>query len=130
MTKRKRPSFAARTRNIYRHQAVRAGTPLQYTLADLRAVVAQALATGSCPYCAGPLTMANFSVDHPNPISRDGEFSIGNTLVCDLRCNKIKGNLNSREYLCLSAFLAQFPPEVGKDVLARLYAGARFMRRR
>ena len=27
------------------------------------------------------------------------------------------------------AFLAQFPPEVGKDVLARLYAGGRFMRR-
>jgi hypothetical protein len=77
-----------------------------------------------------PLTAANFSIDHHNPISRGGDFSIGNILVCDLRCNNIKGNLNSHEFLRIAGVLAQFPPDVGKDVLARLYAGGRFMRRR
>jgi HNH endonuclease len=86
----------------------------------LRAVVTEALAAGTYPYCGWALNEANFSVDHHNPISRDGDFTIGNILVCHLRCNKIKGNLTSHEFL----HLAQFPPEVGKDVLARLYAGA------
>jgi hypothetical protein len=95
----------------------------------MRAIVAPALSAGICPYYAGPLTVANFSVDHHNPISRDGDFSIGNILVCHLRYNKIKGNLTSHEFLHLTAFLAHFPPEVGKVVLARLYAGGQFMRR-
>ena len=86
--------FDSRTRYIYRHQTERAGSPLLYTLAEMRAVVAQALSAGTCPYCAGPLTVANFSVDHSNPISRDGDFSISDILVCDLRCDKIKGKLN------------------------------------
>jgi hypothetical protein len=127
---KKKPSFASRTRNIYRHQTERAGSPLPYTLAEMRAVVAHALSVGTCPYCAGPLTVANFSIDHHNPISRDGDFSIGNIVVCDLRCNKIKGNLNDHEFLQFIGFLAKFPPEVGKDVLARLYAGGCFRRRR
>jgi len=127
---RRSGSFASRTRNIYRHQKERAGEPLPYTLAELRAVVTEALATGTCPYCGWALTEANFSVAPHNPISRDGDFSIGNILVCHLRCNKIKGNLTSHEFRHLAAFLAQFPPEVGKDVFARLYAGGRFMRRR
>jgi hypothetical protein len=95
----------------------------------LRAVVAQALSAATSPYCGGPLTVANFSIDHHNPISRGGDFSIGNTLVCHLRCNKIKGNLTSHEFQHLTPFLAHFPPEVSKDVLARLYAGGRFCRR-
>jgi 5-methylcytosine-specific restriction endonuclease McrA len=126
---KRRGSFASRTRNIYRHQTARAGEPLPYTLAELRAVVTEALAAGTCPYCGWALTETNFSVDHHNPISRDGDFSIANILVCHLRCNKIKGNLTSHEFLHLTAFLAHFPPEVGKDVLARLYAGGRVMRR-
>jgi 5-methylcytosine-specific restriction endonuclease McrA len=112
------------------NQTERAGSPLPYTLAEMRAVVAQALSAGTCPYCAGPLTVANFSIDHHNPISRDGDFSIGNIVVCDLRCNKIKGKLTDCEFQRFTAFLAQFPPEVGKDVLVRLYAGGRFLRRR
>jgi 5-methylcytosine-specific restriction endonuclease McrA len=131
MTKtKKKPSFASRTRNIYRHQTERAGSPLPFTLAEMRAVVAQALSVGTCTYCAGPLTVANFSIDHHNPISRGGDFSFGNIVVCDPRCNKIKGNLNDHEFLHLMAFLAHFPLEVGKDVRARLYAGGRVMRRR
>jgi AAA domain/HNH endonuclease len=103
MTKTKRRgSFASRTRNIYRHQTERAGEPLRYTLAELRAVVTEALAAGTCPYCGWALNDFNFSVDHHNPISRDGDFSIGNILVCHLRCNKIKGNLTSHEF-CTSA---------------------------
>jgi hypothetical protein len=73
-------SFASRTRNIYRHQTEGAGAPLPYTLADLRAVVTEALAAGTCPYCGWGLNEANFSVDYHNPISRDGDFSIGNIL--------------------------------------------------
>jgi 5-methylcytosine-specific restriction endonuclease McrA len=96
----------------------------------MRAVVTEALAAGTCHYCGWALTETNFSVDHHHPISRDGAFSIANILVCHLRCNKIKGNLTSHEFLHFAAFLAQFPPEVAKDVLARLYAGGRFMRRR
>jgi hypothetical protein len=47
----------------------------------LRAVVTEALAAVTCPYCGWTLTEANFSFDHHNPISRGGDFSIGNTLV-------------------------------------------------
>ena len=63
---------------------------------------------------AGPLTVANFSIDHHNPISGGGDFSIGNIFVCDMRRNKIKANLNHREFLRLTAFIAQLPQEVGK----------------
>ena len=83
------------------NQTERAGKPLPYTLAKLRAVVTEAIAAGTCPCCDWALTEANFSVDHHNPISRDGDFSIGNILVCHLRCNKIKGNLTSHEFLHL-----------------------------
>ena len=69
------------------NQTERAGEPLPYTLAEVRAVVTEALAAGTCPYCGWALTEANFSVDHHNPISRDGDFSIGNILVCHLGCN-------------------------------------------
>jgi hypothetical protein len=62
----------------------------------------------TCPYCPGPLTVANFSIDHHDPISCDADYSIANILVCHLRCNKIKGNLNNHEYLRLTGFLAQF----------------------
>ena len=41
--------------------------------------------------------------------SRDGDFYIGNILVCHLRCNKIKGKLTSHEFLHLAAFPARFP---------------------
>jgi hypothetical protein len=39
--------------NICGHQTERAGSPLSSTLAELRAVVAQALAAGTCSYCVG-----------------------------------------------------------------------------
>jgi hypothetical protein len=122
-------SFNSRTRTIYRHQTERAGSPLSYTLADMRAVVAQALSAGTCPYCAGAVTVANFSVDHHNPISRDGGFlhrqHFG--LRPSLR-QAYKGNLKNHEFLRLTAFLAEFPPEAGKNLFARLYAGGRIMR--
>jgi 5-methylcytosine-specific restriction endonuclease McrA len=111
------------------NQPERAGEPLPYTLAELRAVVAQALSAGTCPYCAGQITVASYSIDHLNPISRDGDFSIGNIVVCDLRCNKIKGNLIDHEFLRLTGFLAEYPPEVAKDMLARLYGGGLVRRR-
>jgi hypothetical protein len=87
--RRRNGSFTSRTRNIYRHQTERAGEPLPYTLAEMRVIVNEALLDGTCPYCGWALNEGNFSVDHHHPISRDGDFSIGNILVCHLRCNKI-----------------------------------------
>ena len=127
MTKTKsKASFASRTRNIYRHQTIRFGR-LPYTLEEFRA---RAKLAETCPYCGGPITTKNLSTDHAIPIARGGSAAIANLVFCDLRCNKIKGKLSDCEFLRLTALLAQFPPEVGKDVLARLYAGGRFMRRR
>src|SRR5260221_4403565 len=71
---RRSGSFASRTRNIYRHQTERAGEPLPYTLAELRVVVNEAIAAGTCPYCGWALAETNFSVDHHHPISRDRAF--------------------------------------------------------
>lgn len=82
------------------------------------------------PLLRRPAHRGHFSVDHHNPISRGGDLSIGNILAGGLRCNKIEGDLNNHEFLSLTVFHAQVPPEVGKDVFARLYAGGRFMRRR
>jgi hypothetical protein len=100
-------------------------------LGELRSAPPPPRHTAAVQWHSGcPLTVANFSVDHHNPISRDRDFSIDNIIVCDLRCNRIKGNLKNHDFLDLTAFLARFPPDVARDVLARLYAGGRLMRRK
>ena len=96
-----RASFAARTRNIYRHQAERAGGCLPCTLEQLREVVKAAFMTG-CPYCGGSISVANFSIDHVTPITRGGTFHLTNIVVADLRCNKIKGQMTPEEFVALT----------------------------
>jgi hypothetical protein len=46
----------------------------------------------------GDLAELNFSVDHRDPTSRGGSFSIRNTDIVCLRCNQIKGALTRAEF--------------------------------
>lgn len=121
--KSKRAIFMARTRNIYRHQEERAKHPLDYDLADLRAMVTYAVANLGCRYCARELTVKTFSLDHFVPIARDGSFSEDNLAVCCITCNLAKGNMNAIEYNALMETLDTFPEEVRNEVIGRLKFG-------
>src|SRR5581483_5501929 len=98
--RRKHASFARRTHSVYRHQALRAkehGATLNYTLAELRNVVRAEL-EHPCPYCGDALTVQTFGLDHDRPVSRGGEWSVANLVVCCAPCNRAKGNMDRREY--------------------------------
>ncbi len=133
MTKKRTTKvFNKRSANIYRHQRNRASGKIPYSLDELRAVIQQALTAGRCPYCGDALTEANFSIDHQQPISSGGTFAMNNIIVCDLRCNKIKGQMAIQEFVILNATLQTFSEIARKDIYARLYSGGRrfFSKRR
>ena len=116
---------------IYRHQTEKAEklkiAPPNYTLEDLRAFVAGALAS-ACPYCSRKVTPKNFELDHATPLNRGGQFSLDNTDVIDSACNKKKGALTRQEFSSLLEFLSTFTPEARADVLQRLGIGGRWKR--
>lgn len=120
-----------RTNNIYNSQKRRAknsNSVLNYKIADLHAIV-QAHIGHACPYCRESLTAKNFSADHREPVSRSGKHEIDNLVICCERCNKIKGNMNDGEFISLLDCLDSFPPMIAKNVLSRLLAGGKMMRR-
>lgn len=132
MTKRRKPpkKVIERTRNIYRHQALRHKGLLQYTLPQLREKVSIALDTkmgGFCPYCLGELSVENFQIDHAEPTARGGAAALDNLTVCCASCNQAKGPMTAAEFLALRLLLAEFPAEVARNTLTRLRSGrARF----
>jgi 5-methylcytosine-specific restriction endonuclease McrA len=83
------------------------------------------VATGACPDCGGPLTTANFSLDHRHPVCRGGGHALANLAVTCAACNRAKGPLTAAEYRQLLALLAAWPAEARRHTLARLRAGGR-----
>jgi 5-methylcytosine-specific restriction endonuclease McrA len=119
-----------RTQTIYGHQRKRARLDRQevdYSIAQLRDLVEEALDSGFCPFCACPLTEEGLSVDHQMPVSRGGRHEFDNLAVVCQRCNEVKGRLTRTEYRALLDLLRQWPPVAGADVLRRLRAGGRAM---
>ena len=122
-----RDELKAHTLSMYGHHKERAahyGVVLNYTLGDLRTVVAYAVG-GPCPYCGGPLTVDNFSADHVVPVGQGGSLGIGNIVICCKGCNYAKHTLAAAEFRALLALLETWPKASRENVLRRLRAGGR-----
>jgi 5-methylcytosine-specific restriction endonuclease McrA len=122
--------IARRSCNIYSNQKRRArqqGIALDYSPKQFRALAEQQVGR-ACPYCCEGLTAKNFSADHRQPVSRSGKHEIDNLVICCERCNQTKGMMNDLEFIDLLNCLDHFPPNVRRDVLARLRAGGRWFR--
>lgn len=123
--------FKRRTKDRIAEHARRArahGAALDYGLCDLRNLIHSAIADGKCPFCRGPITEANFGIDHADPVCRSGGFDFANLIVCCMPCNSAKGPLTATEFRALLAILATWPEQARKNTLARLKAGARYAR--
>lgn len=82
-----------------------------------------------CHYCNQEVTIANASLDHAIPVSRNGEAKWTNIVVCCAPCNRAKGDLTDMEYVGLLKFLYSLGPEAFKSVTRRLRMAAyRFFR--
>jgi 5-methylcytosine-specific restriction endonuclease McrA len=63
------------------------------------------------------------------PIAREGSFSGKNVVTCCAACNAAKGPLTYQEYLLLLMALNSIHPNAKRNVLARLKAGGKLVRR-
>lgn len=118
---------ARRLRHDHSTRAKRDGAVLDYSLHDLRELLA---ANRICTYCGQALDWTA-SLDHATPIARNGRHALSNLLVCCLPCQQAKGALSEPEYRRLLDLLDGFDPRGQTDVLRRLRSGAaRYARRR
>lgn len=128
--KAKESKFMQRTLNIYKNQVARAEELKverpDYTIEQFRDYF-RAWIGETCSYCETILTINNIVADHMNPVSRGGKFTMENLAPCCKPCNCQKGKMNDDEFYRLCDFLATLPPEVAKDVRARLTTGGRWM---
>src|SRR5262249_5736749 len=123
--------FTRRTSNVFHNQKRRArklGHSLHYALEDIRVLVNNAIGK-PCPYSGVALTISNFSLDHLEPTSRGGHHCLTNMVVCCERCNQTKGPLTSQEFEALLRYLRAGDFFVAKNVLARMRAGGKSLRR-
>ena len=122
--------FKQRTLNIYKGQVARAkelGKDLLYTIDEFRTHVRQQLDVGKCPYCDCNITVIGFVCDHKNSVARGGEFVLDNTVACCKSCNWRKGLMNYDEFIKFNEFLSTLPPEVVRDIRARLSMGGKWV---
>ncbi len=97
-------------------------------LEQIRVIVQSAIRGRACRYCGEGITEKNFSIDHLTPLERGGEWRLRNLQVITKGCNTAKGRLTHEEFSRLMSVLREFPPEVMREVLGRLKAGASVIR--
>jgi 5-methylcytosine-specific restriction endonuclease McrA len=78
-----------------------------------------------CNYCGSPLSYKNLSIDHAQPLSRHGTFTLPNLRACCLKCNQTKGAMTEEEFHQLKQLVATWE-DGGKALFARLRRGGRF----
>jgi 5-methylcytosine-specific restriction endonuclease McrA len=100
-------------------RAKRDGQVIDYTVADLMALLAE---NPLCHYCSLPCGW-DVSIDHRIPTSRGGRHCFANLAPCCPRCNRVKGMLTASEFVDLRAFLGGLHPAAGMDIERRLLAG-------
>jgi len=115
----KAQSLAGGFRARYKEE-IENGTCAAITSSDIR----QWLVTVPkfCHYCQVPLTEKTLSVDHAQPVSRNGENAITNLRAACKACNTAKGSMTEQEYISLLAMVRTWE-DGGKAVLARLKRG-------
>jgi 5-methylcytosine-specific restriction endonuclease McrA len=119
-------SRARRLLSDHRTRAKRDGAELDYSLHDLR----QLLATSpTCTYCRAPVAF-DAQLDHRTPIARGGRHALDNLVVCCARCNQLKGQLTEAEFDELLGLLALLHPAARADLERRLLSGGRRYARR
>ena len=124
-----RRAFMQRTGAAIKNHHVRAlkvKATVGYTLDDVRNLVRAEIGK-PCPYCAERIHTRNFSLDHAQPVSRNGDWALANMKVCCLHCNRMKGALTAVEFMGLMDFLRSLAPEAATDVKRRLSAGGTAM---
>ncbi len=122
---RKTPTFDKRTAaaiQSHRTRALAAGQIIDYSLDELRRLVADAQQL-PCPYCRRRLTDAGFSVDHSTPTSRGGSFALWNLQVTCKQCNLTKGALTHEEFSSLWVVALSWQSAGRLDLMSRLRAG-------
>jgi 5-methylcytosine-specific restriction endonuclease McrA len=67
---------------------------------------------GVCFYCKKSIAAANLTIDHVEPLSKNGGNSIQNLLIAHKSCNQEKG----------SSSIEAFKPDAGKEWLSALLA--------
>lgn len=87
-----------------------------------------------CPYCRAPIDILSLTLDHVQPRSAGGEFTLKNTQVCCKDCNERKGNLTHDGFDDLLGFMYSNLSDYDRNILlSRLKAanagsGRRFFR--
>jgi 5-methylcytosine-specific restriction endonuclease McrA len=112
-------SRARRLIHDHRSRAKRDGVCLNYTLDDLRRLLAE---HPLCEYCRTPLSF-EASLDHRQPIAQGGRHELQNLAVVCLACQERKGLLLEEEYRELLTVAGTWRPRSSSDLLARLRAG-------
>ena len=95
-----------------------------------KAFIAELIAQAkSCPYCGTALTLDNISLDHKTPFQNsDARRNLQvhykldvpeNLQITCKRCNKIKGNLNDKQFRAFLKFLDR-DPQMKQSILKRL----------
>lgn len=83
---------------------------------------------GECAYCRVALVERTFSIDHAQPLSRNGNNTFENFRAVCSNCNAAKGSMTEAEFEALMALLATWE-DGGKNLRARLRsAGMQFKR--
>ena len=115
-------TLLARARRLlhdHRTRARKDGAEIDYTLRDLRELLAS---SPCCAYCGMPVAW-DASIDHKTPTSRGGKHCRANLVVCCRACQERKGLLSAEEFRQLLALIGSWAPRAGSDLLARLRAG-------
>lgn len=93
---------------------------------DIKKIRRWILSTPNCRYCGTAINIRDYAVDHIIPRSKGGKNEMNNLqLICD-SCNRIKSDLDEKDYLLLRELLKPFPI-LEKDVYRRMKAGSGFI---
>jgi hypothetical protein len=127
MTLIERPQFLQQTAEWFattKCAARAAGKFIAYRLEDVRSLAERHFADDTCPYCLGPLRVANFTLDYKIPIARGGKYIFKNIEVCCRDCRLLKGVLDIQEFRELLRLVFSWPKPIQNDFRARLQTGA------
>jgi hypothetical protein len=117
-------NLQARLSRTFRHHQARAkaaGCVLNYGLDDLRRLIES---SPCCYWCRRPVAF-DLQLDHLQPTSRNGLWTLDNLCLAHPRCNQLRGMLTEAETVQLLALLEGLHPVARQDIERRLLAGGK-----
>lgn len=123
-------SLHKRSASIYSGMKARAKkelTELPFSLDDFREWLDHKFTqdgTARCEYSGEMVLIENFSVDHRDPIARNGSWDLRNMAVCSKKQNLRKGIMTYQEFRALTMYIGcNFLPDVQTSIWRRLEVG-------